>query len=51
MDENGGIFEVEVVKLKKSLRLITDKDIKTAIQNDIKWAEENKNDYIQYYCY
>ena len=47
-----GISDVSVEDLKKLVKAKgIDKETTKAILEDIRWAEAEKNDWIQYYCF
>jgi hypothetical protein len=52
MGESGGIIEIEVDILEEALLnlKLEDYTIK-AIKKDIKFAKNNEDTYLQYYCY
>lgn len=47
-----GLSEIPVAILQDAIKeLSLDPELVQALEEDIRWAEINKEDYIQYYCY
>ena len=55
--DGAGIFEISVTQVKElieHLKTIDNEDVKYDIGRlaaDAKWAEEKREEYIQYYCF
>jgi len=46
-----GVTEASVEKLKRALEEVRlEDDVREQIEKDIKWAEANEEEWIQYYC-
>ena len=54
-DDGCGLIEVEVEQIKKAIKKHKELEIEDYtlenLKKDVKWAEKNGDDYIQYYCY
>ncbi len=54
-EDNGSLYQVEVDRLKEELKkckdLGEDEYARKGLMADIKKAEKNGDDYIQYYCF
>lgn len=54
MNENSGLTEVPVEGLREALanpELELDEDVIEALKRDIEAADQEGNEYVQYYCY
>ena len=52
--DSCGLTELSVEELKTMLSEIggiLDEDVKESVKDDIKFAESQGNEYVQYYCY
>lgn len=47
-----GLSEIPVEILERAIKELSPKpELKQALEADIGWAEINKQDFVQYYCY
>ncbi len=50
--DNSGIIDVSIMVLKDAIKDVKlENSTKKALREDIKWAKDNDEEFVQYYCF
>ncbi len=50
-EDMSGFIEINREDLKNMLAITKDENARISLQDDMRWAEENEQDTILYYCF